>query len=82
MQKHGGDWHHTMVPIVDKAAQRVRSQVRGLPARMLEMADQQITDEALLPEIDFEAMFGVLPEDWLQAFGLDNAGLSGTVGSL
>jgi hypothetical protein len=77
MRKQGHDWHQTMVPSVDKAAERIRLQVGGLPARMLEMADERSSDDGIMPEIDFEALFGVLPEDWLRAFSLENAGVSG-----
>jgi len=77
MRKQGHDWHQTMVPSVDKAAERLRSQVGGLPARMLEMADERNSDDGIMPEVDFEALFGVLPEDWMRAFSLENMGGSG-----
>lgn len=73
MRKQGGDWHETMIPTVDTAAKRIRTQIGGMPARMLEMADDQYLDDGTAPEIDFEALFGVLPDDWLRAFSLDNA---------
>jgi hypothetical protein len=41
------------------------------------MADERSSDDGIMPEIDFEALFGVLPEDWLRAFSLENAGVSG-----
>jgi hypothetical protein len=72
MRKQGGDWHRGMVPTVETAVGRIRTQVGGLVSRMLEMAEEQYLDDGTVPDIDFEAMFGVLPEDWLQAFSLDN----------
>ena len=77
MRKQGHDWHQTMVPSVDKAAERIRLQVGGLPARMLEMADERSSDDGIMPEVDFEALFGALPEDWMRAFSLENMGGSG-----
>jgi hypothetical protein len=74
MRKQGNDWHQPMVPIVDKATELIQTRVGGLPARMLEMADEQYCDDGSMPEIDFEALFGVLPDDWLRAFSLDAGG--------
>jgi hypothetical protein len=71
MRKQGGDWYQTMVPTVDRATERMRTQVGGLPARMFELADEQYRNDGVMPEVDFEALFGVLPEDWLRAFSLD-----------
>jgi len=82
MRKQGQDWTLTKVPTVDKAAERIRSQVGGLPARMLEMADERNSDDGIMPELDFEALFGVLPEDWLRAFNHENTGMSGMTYSL
>ena len=82
MRKQGQDWTLTKVPTVDKAVERIRSQVGGLPARMLEMADERNSDDGIMPELDFEALFGVLPEDWLRAFNHENTGMSGMTYSL
>jgi len=82
MRKQGQDWTLAKVPTVDKAAERIRSQVGGLPARMLEMADERNSDDGIMPELDFEALFGVLPEDWLRAFNHENTGMSGMTYSL
>jgi len=83
MRKQGGDWYHGMVPTVDRASERIRTQVGGLPARMLEMTDERAferrMDDGSIPEIDFEALFGVLPEDWLRAFNLENGWEPGMV---
>ena len=49
---------------------------------MLEMADEQNSDDGVVPKIDFEALFGVLPEDWLRAFGLADAETSGMLAPL
>ena len=71
MRKQGGDWHHDMVPVVDMAVGRIRDSIGGLPLRMYEMADEQYHNDRSIPDMDFEALFAALPEDWLGAFDLN-----------
>lgn len=71
MRKQGGVWHHDMVPIVEKAIGRITNSIGGLPQRMYEMADEQYHNDRFIPDMDFEALFAALPEDWLGAFNLN-----------
>jgi hypothetical protein len=70
-RKQGSDWHHDMVPVVERAVERIKHCIGGLPQKMFEMTDEQYHNDRFIPEMDFEALFAALPEDWLSAFNVN-----------
>lgn len=72
MRRTGGDWFKDQEHIVDATVRRIREEVGGAAAQMLEMADEQYGQNGSAHDIDFEAIFGGLPDGWLQAFSLSN----------
>jgi hypothetical protein len=72
MRKTGGDWFKDQEHTVDSAVRRVREDVGGSAARMLEMTDEQYTMGQPAQDMDFETLFGGLPDGWLDAFSINN----------
>lgn len=72
MRKLGQSWDffQGQDPVVDNAMARLSNVVGGLPAHMFAITkDPELDDDA--PDINFNLIFGSLPDDWLQQFNTD-----------
>lgn len=69
MKKQGQSWEVIPEGKVDLAMSRLRNVVGGLPAKMLDMTEDPLLDSRI-PDLDFNLLFGSLPDDWLQQFSL------------
>lgn len=69
MKSQGHNWDLVNESVFDTATSNMMTKVGNLPAKMLEMTEDPQLDNRF-PELDFDTLFGSLPADWLQAFGL------------
>lgn len=72
MKKQGQSWDffQEQDPVVNMAMSRLSNLVGGLPAHMFEITKDSDLDDTT-PDLNFNLVFGSLPDDWLQQF---NAG--------
>lgn len=85
MRTQGGDWFKDQEHSVHETVRRIRDDMGGVAAEMLAMTDEHHVPGQPTQELDFEALFGGLPDGWLQAFSIGGdwtagGGVSGGLG--
>ena len=69
MRKQGQSWELIQEAVVDKATSKLVNIVGGLPAQMFALTEDPDLDRRA-PDLDFNMLFGTLPDDWLHQFNL------------
>lgn len=69
MRKQGQNWDVVKEPVVDRATSKLVNIVGGLPAHMFALTEDPDLD-GRAPDLDFNMLFGTLPDDWLHQFNL------------
>lgn len=67
MRKQGQSWEFIQEPVVDMAISKLVNLIGGLPAHLFHITKDPDLDERA-PDLDFNLLFGSLPDDWLQQF--------------
>lgn len=69
MKSRGDNWDVVNESVFGKAVARMTASIGSLPAKMLELTEDPHLDNQF-SDVDVSALFGSLPTDWLNAFGL------------
>lgn len=70
MRKLGQKWEPIHEEVVDVAKSKLVNIVGGLPAEMFALTNNPDLDDGRAPDLDFNIIFGTLPDDWLQQFNM------------